>query len=459
MDIWGFIQEQFQQNEFFKGGAVLAILGSLLVYARSLPSKIYGFLSRRLTFSVSFDSKDALFDLFNNWVNDQKLAKRKNIVRIQSNQKIDPPQVNVVFDRNKRYLVRFHSMWILIGRAHEDKPVATKDESFQATMAPPEMYTLRTAIWNKKRLLKQLNEVLGEYSDLTRNEIQMYRGGWGGSWYSSSTQRKRDFSKLVLRRGLYEEISNDMDEFISSRDWYDTRQIPYQRGYLLSGPPGTGKTSIALALASKYGLKICPLSLPDVDSDSSLKELFEQTPGKALILIEDFDSFFEGRKNTRQNSKITFSGFLNAINGVTCNPGRVLLLTTNIAQSVDPALTRIGRIDKHFHIGYLDEDQTIRLFKLYFPEISGDERVSQFAKEIAKNEIPPSDLVGHFLVCKKDPSLLFNIDAFLKERNERVEMEQTIKKESREELKAKEEMGVDSPPQNGTCPDAQEVAR
>ena len=63
---------------------------------------------------------------------------------------------------------------------------------------------------------------------------------WGTEWRPfGHPRRKRRLDSVVLDDGIMENIVTDLDEWRSSAAWYHDRGIPYRRGYLLHGPPGT----------------------------------------------------------------------------------------------------------------------------------------------------------------------------------------------------------------------------
>ena len=68
---------------------------------------------------------------------------------------------------------------------------------------------------------------------------------------------------MVLGDGVSERILDDLGEWRGSKEWYRQRGIPYRRGYLLHGPPGSGKTSFIMALAGHLDCSLCMLSLSD----------------------------------------------------------------------------------------------------------------------------------------------------------------------------------------------------
>jgi chaperone BCS1 len=93
-----------------------------------------------------------------------------------------------------------------------------------------------------------------------------------------------------------------------------------------------------------------------------------------LILLEDIDAIFvdrtavnEGGSNDMWRRSVTFSGLLNALDGVRSQEGRILIMTTNHREKLDPALLRPGRADVHIELNLASEKQMKGLFKKFFP--------------------------------------------------------------------------------------------
>jgi chaperone BCS1 len=143
---------------------------------------------------------------------------------------------------------------------------------------------------------------------------------WGIEWRPFGQPRlKRPISSVVLAPGVAENIEDDVKSFLDRRQWYADRGlnfscrlfvtpitydllttrspgIPYRRGYLLHGPPGSGKTSFIQALAGALSYDICVLNLSERGlADDKLFHLLSNAPERSFILIEDIDAAFNKR--------------------------------------------------------------------------------------------------------------------------------------------------------------------
>ena len=101
-------------------------------------------------------------------------------------------------------------------------------------------------------------------------------------------------------------------------------------------------------------------------SDETLRGLVDALPPATLLLIEDVDCVFKSERTTTEQTGVTLSGLLNALDGVSSREGRVLFLTTNHPERLDPALVRPGRVDRKVELGHATPDQARRLFLWFY---------------------------------------------------------------------------------------------
>jgi len=186
----------------------------------------------------------------------------------------------------------------------------------------------------------------------------------------------------VLAPEVAKRIEDDIKTFLERRQWYADRGIPYRRGYLLYGPPGSGKTSFIQALAGSLSYDICLLNLAERGfTDDKLNHLLSNAPERSFILIEDVDAAFSKRVQTGEDgyqSAVTFSGFLNALDGVASGEERIVFMTTNHLERLDPALIRPGRVDMAELVDDATPDQAKTLFIRFY---GGGENVTEMTEE------------------------------------------------------------------------------
>jgi transitional endoplasmic reticulum ATPase len=147
-------------------------------------------------------------------------------------------------------------------------------------------------------------------------------------------------------------------------------------GLLLTGPPGTGKTTIAKVLAAQTRCSFYPQSAADLtskwvgDSEKKIRQLFDRardnTP--SIIFLDEIDAIAARRGSgfgTSVHDKM-LTQLLTEIDGVADDPRRVFVLgATNRPEILDPALTRGGRLSRTIEIPLPDQDRRYSLLVLH----------------------------------------------------------------------------------------------
>jgi chaperone BCS1 len=178
-----------------------------------------------------------------------------------------------------------------------------------------------------------------------------------------------------MNSDLQTQIIKDVDGYLrpETKMWHNQRGIPYRRGYLFEGSPGTGKTNLCIALAGCFKLKIYIINLNSI-ADGELYNLMSSLPEQCILLLEDIDSQKITKlrtakpDNSATDQRLTLSGLLNAIDGVIAGEGRILIMTTNHKHKLDPALIRPGQVDMTISFEYPDFNSIKRLFFLMYAE-------------------------------------------------------------------------------------------
>lgn len=222
---------------------------------------------------------------------------------------------------------------------------------------------------------KIFNKIL---TDKEKNVIKIqFKNGVDDSKFTT-TVPVHNFDHIVLEDGVRDHLINGLRKWKNSREWYNNHHLIYKIGILLSGKPGTGKSTIVRCISSMF--KNAPIVTLDGDNVlGSIKAIVDnrnKISGTMIVLIEDFDMFFPDRSNKDEsndpscqnnNSRSTRSN-LNAVfqllDGVFSTDNTIYIATTNYKSKIDPALIRHGRFDIQERLNYFSKEQAIKAIQL-----------------------------------------------------------------------------------------------
>jgi hypothetical protein len=140
-----------------------------------------------------------------------------------------------------------------------------------------------------------VKEILSESPRLyteSRNLVTVVRRANGGSWPQSSSKAQRSVDSVSIDTLQKARLLADMNEYVAPKTaaWYGARGVPYRRGYLFYGPPGTGHSPLARAVAARFKRDIYAVSLlATYMSDSILLRLLNKVSNQSSY-FEDVDS-------------------------------------------------------------------------------------------------------------------------------------------------------------------------
>lgn len=217
-----------------------------------------------------------------------------------------------------------------------------------------------------KAVLAFLEGLLQEHLKVEKTPSLSIASPAGHGWMSVSTPPGRRPESVALRAGQFEYLASDLGGFLEAEDEYVRRSIPYHRGYLFHGAPGTGKTSAARALASHYGLDVYYAPLGDLAKDTDLISLVLDVPARGVLLLEDVDVFSAASSRVEGVDRVSLSGLLNALDGVATPHGLIVIMTSNYPDILDRALIRPGRIDVTAEMLLPNSEQATRLFTFFY---------------------------------------------------------------------------------------------
>ena len=254
-----------------------------------------------------------------------------------------------------------------------------------------------------------------------------------GEWYLYNKIPSRTLDSIYLESNIKNKITDDINNFLKSEEEYNKFGIPYKRTYLLTGIPGSGKTSMVKAICNHFGYSLSILSISKKFDNSSLMTAIKDIEEKTILLLEDIDSLFDKREGTQDNPSITFSNLINVLDGVLYKHATIIFLTTNHPEKLDHALLRIGRIDMILEFNYPSKNILEKLFSDILNESYDKEIIkkefNKFYNLISSKKITMSAIMNFLFRYKKNWE--DNISDLLDTNNF---IQKTLKKDKMENL-------------------------
>ena len=203
--------------------------------------------------------------------------------------------------------------------------------------------------------------------DVESNKVGIYLYD-NPMWYKHSQKVSRHIDTIYLDNNTKRNLIADIDKFVSTetKNTYESLGINYKRTYMFEGIPGSGKTSLIYAIASKYNKKIAVCNFSSEIDDITFINMLKDLPEDSILVIEDIDCIFQERKSHDEHKNmITFSGLLNGFDGVTTPNGLITIITSNYKDRLDSALIRPGRVDYIIKFDNITVQQVKQMFKRY----------------------------------------------------------------------------------------------
>lgn len=243
-----------------------------------------------------------------------------------------------------------------------------------------------------KKIKNYINSVgsKGSQEMITLYEISGEKDGWTSI---KSFVERRGFDTLFFNGNIHEEIREHVDNWEKCADTFKERGLTHKTGILVYGKAGTGKSTLARALASELNYNLISIDTSTFDNINliELTNAINNDNMKAIIFLDEIDTIFKSRddEDTTDSQKARVTKLLSFLDGVNSPNNCIFLATTNYYNKLDAAVKRKGRFDKVIELTDINKDAALKMCKSFG---LSNESSKNIVDEYKKDLINPADL-------------------------------------------------------------------
>lgn len=230
-------------------------------------------------------------------------------------------------------------------------------------------------------------EFINKYFDIQNDSpyiyisIAKYSNGYA-NWKENIKQPKRKLESIFINNNIKTNLLDIISNYQKKEtiEWHTNNGFIRKLCILLYGPPGTGKSSLIISIASYFNLPIYFIQCGSREiTDSIFSDLINSTKDNSIIVFEDVDTLFN--KDNVSIGGISFSSFLNTLDGLLFPASRIFILTANRPNDLNQSILRDGRINLALELNYPKKNEYIDFIKYYYPTIT-TELLHRFEKYV-----------------------------------------------------------------------------
>lgn len=364
------IIDLIKANPMVAGGLTVVLSGLVSYWLKAIPSNIYRAIRREVMTEMSITSTHLAYHHIMNWISGNiETRKNRNIRYYKAyTMSVNSERVHKLSLGYGNHFIKYDRKILFVSMSKDDRKMMDG-----ASETDGDIINIRMIGRNKDTFVKLLEDIRPPAPPIKTVEAYKYMNN---HWRWMADIVRRPIDTVIIDKGVKERLFKRINEFIKpeTEQWYVEHGIIYKLGILLTGEPGTGKSSLIHAIASELNANIRYIP---VDKLNKISEIVftDESINKTIYVIEDIDTskVVQDRDDdddiieiTTDSSSGSLSGMLAVLDGMGTH-NSIIIMTTNHPEQIDDAVLRPGRCDMIEYIGYFSKTEVKEFMLRFFP--------------------------------------------------------------------------------------------